>query len=136
MNEEHIPKSPTQNSSRFNPKIEGLLAYLFGWIGGLVIFLIEKNNKEVRFHALQSIVFNICVVAILLPVLLVSTGLGEILYGMNKTVGLIVGIPLTILLQIMQIGTLLLWILLMVKAYKEEHYKLPVIGNIVEKYIK
>jgi Predicted membrane protein len=37
----------------------GLLSYLFGWIGGLVLFLVEKDNREVRFHAAQSILLSI-----------------------------------------------------------------------------
>ena len=135
MNDEPKPIVPTQNSGGLNPKTAGLLAYLFGWLGGLIILLIEKDNKEVRFHALQSIAFNICVAIILFPVNFISIGLGEILYHTNKTLGLIVGIPLTILFNVTLIGILIFWISLMIKAYKEEHYKLPFIGNFVEKYV-
>ncbi len=36
--------------------IEGALAYLAGWITGLVFWFLEPENKFVRFHAMQSIV--------------------------------------------------------------------------------
>ena len=36
--------------------VAGLLCYLVGWITGLIFFLIEKENKFVRFHALQSLI--------------------------------------------------------------------------------
>src|SRR5215472_15274355 len=35
----------------------GLLCYLFGWVTGLIFFLLEKENHFVRFHAMQSILF-------------------------------------------------------------------------------
>jgi uncharacterized membrane protein len=39
--------------------VSGLLAYLFGWVTGLVFFLIEKEHREVRFHAAQSILVSV-----------------------------------------------------------------------------
>ena len=135
MNEKRTPGSPTQKSSTLNPKIAGLLAYLFGWLGGLIILLIEKDNKDVRFHALQSIAFNVVIFAFFLIFVPVSIVLGEIIYSANKVLGLIIGAPITILGWVLQLGTLFFWILLMIKAYNEEHYKLPIIGDKVEKYV-
>ena len=135
MNEKRTPGSPTQKSSTLNPKIAGLLAYLFGWLGGLIILLIERNNKEVRFHALQSIAFNIGFIVIYVPFTLVGIVVGEVVFGINKILGLIVGIPITLIGWAMPVGGLVFWILLMIKAYNEEHYKLPIIGDKVEKYV-
>lgn len=132
MNEEQVP--PTQRSG-MNPKVAGLLAYLFGWLGGLTILLIEKDNKEVRFHALQSIAFNIVMVASYLVLFAGFGTLAEIVYSTNKSLGFLIGLPITILIWALQLGGLVFWILLMVKAYNEEHYKLPVIGDKVEKYV-
>ena len=36
--------------------LEGLLCYVIGWITGIIFLLLEKDNKFVRFHAVQSIV--------------------------------------------------------------------------------
>ena len=37
-----------------NPKLMGALAYLLGPITGILFLLMEKGNKFVRFHAMQS----------------------------------------------------------------------------------
>ena len=106
----------TKTSTGMEQNIAGLLCYLAGWITGLIFFLIEKENKFVRFHAMQSIItFGG------LTVLFMVLGFIPILGWML--------IPIIALLQ------LVLWILLMVKAYQGERFKLPVIGDLAEKNI-
>src|SRR5712691_9664175 len=36
-------------------RLERVLAYAFGWVSGLILFLLEKN-RNVRWHAAQSMV--------------------------------------------------------------------------------
>ena len=45
-----------KTSTGLDENIAGLLCYVLGWISGLVFILIEKENKFVRFHAIQSII--------------------------------------------------------------------------------
>ena len=45
-----------KTSTGMNQNVAGLLCYLAGWITGLIFFLIEKENRFVRFHAMQSII--------------------------------------------------------------------------------
>ena len=99
------------------PNVAGLLCYLFGWVSGLIFFLIEKDGY-VRFHAMQSIIFSaaVCVLSIIFGILFMVPFVGWILF------------------TILWIGTLIIWILLMVKAYQGERWKLPVIGDLAEKY--
>lgn len=106
----------TTTSTGLNQNVAGLLCYLVGWVSGLFIFLIEKENKFVRFHAMQSII-TFGGLTILYMVLAYIPVIGWIL------------IPFVGLLQ------LALWILLMVKAYQGEQFKLPVIGDLAEKKI-
>jgi len=96
--------------------LEGLLCYALGWVSGLIFLILEPNNAFVRFHALQSLV----------------TFLG--LFIISFVVGLVpvLGVLANVLLLPLQI---VLWILLMVKAYKGERYKLPVAGDFVEKQL-
>jgi len=100
--------------------VEGLLCYVFGWITGLIFLLTEKENKFVKFHALQSIFFSIAsfVLGILGMVLAFIPVIGQLL---SPAVGLAVFV---------------LWIILMIKAYKKEMYKLPVIGDMAENQVK
>ena len=101
-------------STGMDQNVAGLLCYLAGWITGLIFFLIEKENKFVRFHAMQSI----------------------ITFGGLTMLFMVLGfIPILgwALFPILGIVQLVLWILLMVKAYQGEQFKLPVIGDMAEK---
>jgi len=106
------------SSTGLDSNIGGLLSYVLGWITGLIFFLIEEKDEFVRFHAMQSlIVFGaITVVSIVLGILFMIPFLGPVLGAF------------------FWIATVVLWIILMVKAYQGERYKLPIAGNLAEKY--
>ncbi|MGM8211173.1 DUF4870 domain-containing protein [Virgibacillus sp. W0430] len=106
----------TKASSGLDENIAGLLCYLVGFVTGIIFLLIEKENRFVRFHALQSIItfagiFILSFVLTALPV-----------------IGWIIGILLSPL-------SVILWIILMVKAYQGKMFKLPIAGNIAEKQL-
>jgi len=93
--------------------VAGLLCYLGVWITGIVFLVIEQKNKFVRFHALQSIVtFGALTVA-------------SVLLNWIPFVG-------GFFSAIIGILAFILWILLMVKAYQGELYKVPVAGQVAE----
>jgi uncharacterized membrane protein len=96
--------------------IEALLCYALGWVTGLVFLLLEQKNAFVRFHAMQSL-------ATFLGLFIITLVIGFI-----PVLGLLVNILIWPL-------SLVLWIVLMVKAYKGERYKLPVVGDFVEKQL-
>ncbi|MBU2563475.1 MAG: DUF4870 domain-containing protein [Actinobacteria bacterium] len=52
-----------KSSTGMEPKIAVLLAYLFSWLGGLIILLIEKENRFVKWNALQALILGIVEVA-------------------------------------------------------------------------
>jgi uncharacterized membrane protein/ribosomal protein L40E len=115
------PKA-TGSTTSLEPNIAGLLCYVLGWVTGLVFILIEKENKFVRFHAMQSIVTfgALTVLSILLSILSRIPAIGILFW----ILGIIVGIL-----------AFVLWIVLMVKAYQGERFKLPIAGDIAEKHI-
>lgn len=107
-------ESPQEASSTgLDPNLAGLLCYLAWFITGIVFIVIEKKNRYVRFHAFQSLaVFGaLFVLSVILPVLP------------------LIGGPLAFLVGV---GSLILWILLMVKAYQGERFKLPLAGDWAE----
>jgi uncharacterized membrane protein len=105
----------TKTSTGLDENVAGLLCYVLVWVSGLVFFLIEKKNKFVRFHAMQSIiVFGVLFVA-------------SIVLGWIPFIGFVIGWLISIL-------AFVLWIILMVKAYQGEKFKLPWAGNLAEKY--
>ena len=99
------------------PNLAGLLCYVAWWVTGIIFFVLEKENKEVRFHAMQSI----------------------IVFGAITVVSIILNfIPFIgwIIAWLLWVLSIVLWIILMVKAYKGEHYKIKWAGDIAEKQVK
>jgi uncharacterized membrane protein len=105
----------------------GALCYALGWITGLIFFFIDKR-PYVRFHAAQSIV-----VFGGLHILEFALGMffGFGLFGGfgGGVVGFGIG---TLIYMVLSIGGLILWILLMVKAYQGQRFRVPIAANIAE----
>jgi len=94
------------------------LCYLLGLITGILFLVLApyNQNKTVRFHAFQSIFFHIAF--IIFWILL----------------GMILPISVSLILSpLVGLAALVLWILLMWKAYQGQKLKLPVIGDLAEK---
>ena len=104
------------------------LSYLFLLIGGLIFYFGEKQNRFVRFHAMQSILFN----AFWIVLFIVIFTLQPVFYA---TVILTpVALVLTCLTFLLLIAALVLWIVLMVYAFQGKYFKLPVIGDYAERF--
>lgn len=107
-------KDQGKTSTGLQANVAGLLAYLLGVITGIIFYLIEKDNKFVRFHAMQSIV----VFGALFVLSMVLNFIPVIGWALLPILGLL---------------GLILWIVLMIKAYQGEYFKLPIAGDIAEK---
>ena len=117
-----------ETSTNMDPKLAALLAYLFGWVGGLIFYIIESKNKYIRFHALQSILFNVSV-----SIAFILLGVVFGILGAIPGVGVVFALLGGLIYFGLAIGSLVVWIILMVKAYQGEKWLLPVIGDIAEK---
>jgi uncharacterized membrane protein len=104
--------------------LAGALAYLLGLITGIIFFAIEKENKFVRFHAMQSILFCVAwiILGVALSVLMMIPVLGWIISILGY---LIIGL-----------GGFILWLFIMYKAYQGEQYLLPVVGEIALRQVQ
>lgn len=105
--------SPT---SGIEENVAGLLCYVLGWVTGIIFLLIDKR-PFVRFHAAQSIV--------------VFGGLTVIRIGLGMMTVFAHGMFWALFSLITVIG-FVLWILLMIKAYQHELFKLPIAAPIAE----
>ncbi len=104
-----------KSSTGLAENVAGLLCYVLGWVSGLVFVLIEQENKFVRFHAIQSIyVFGVLTVA-------------SIILGWIPFIGVVFS-------WIIGVVGVVLWIILMIKAYQGAKYKLPWAGDLAEKW--
>lgn len=134
------PPSSSSPLGGMDPKIAAAISYI--WIVGVIFFILEKENKFVRFHALQSILFGVAnsIILILLGILaFVLTfvfGIGGAMVGgaMQSLVGLLIGL---VWLLFWLIGLLMFAGLIFsaVKAYQGQKFKLPIIGNIAENMV-
>src|ERR1043165_8917681 len=66
------PAQVAKSSTGLDENIAALLSYIAGWISGLVFFLIEKDSRLVRFHAMQSLLLNVLVIVVGIVVLVVT----------------------------------------------------------------
>ena len=110
--------------------IAGLLCYLFGWISGLIFLLLDKR-PIVRFHAAQSIGLTVGAGVVVIGFWIVTLILGII----TTMMGFPIGFLTALLFPLIILGIFALFIYCMFKAYKNEKFKVPVIGNIVEKMV-
>src|SRR5713226_1126918 len=109
--------------------VAGLLCYLFGWISGLIFLLIDKR-PFVRFHGAQAIAFNVAI----FPLWIIYLILNFVLMGVTAAMHIPgLGLLTWFLVPVMGLAIFATWIFLMYKAYSREKFKLPIIGNIVEK---
>jgi uncharacterized membrane protein len=99
-----------RSSLNMSENIVALVAYLFGWLSGLIVLLLEKESKFVRFHALQSLIF----------------------FGaMSLILGILGRLPIIgwLLAALGGIATFGFWIIGMVKAYRGELFRFPIVGD-------
>lgn len=106
------PAPTSSGTESMDPKLSALLCYLLSIIGGIVFYMISKD-KFVRFHAMQSIILGAVFVVI------------DVLFWF---------IPFVFFFGwIIWLGFLALSVVMMIKAYNGEKYKLPIIGDIAER---
>ena len=96
-----------KSSTGLDENVAAFLCYLFGFITGIVFLVVERKSSFVKFHAMQSTI----------------TFLG--LFVISLILGWIPVIGVLIL-----IVSLILWLLLMIKALQGIRYSLPIVGKI------
>lgn len=93
-------------------KTAGALCYALGWVTGLLFLLAEKENKTVRFHAMQSLMF----------------------FGGMMVIGLVPVIG-WLLWPLIMIFSFIVWLMSIYKAYNGEEFELPIVGKLAKKQL-
>jgi uncharacterized membrane protein len=110
---------PLRNKSSIgvDENLAAALAYLAWFVTGIIFLLIEKNSRFVRFHAMQSTLF-------FLPLAIAHV--------------VLLGIPIFgwILGFFVWAGGLVIWLVLMFKAYQGDRFKLPIVGDLAEQQVR
>ena len=116
------------------------LGYPIGIIA-LIVFIIEKENRFARFHALQSLLCHIAWVVVFIVVAVLFTIIGILAAAISSTssAGGAVGGLLGILITLVWLGVVLAYIGALLfaafKAYSGSWFKFPIIGNMAEKIV-
>jgi uncharacterized membrane protein len=107
------------------PNVAGALTYLAGLITGIIFLVIDpyKSDRFVRFHAFQSILFNVAWIALWI----VWSIAGLLLGAVTKGLFFLLQVPVDLLLMVAGFG---IWIYLMYSAYQRKTMMLPFIGPI------
>ena len=113
-----------KSSTGMEPKIAVLLAYLFGWIGGLVIWLLEKENKFVKWNALQALILGIVEVG---GIIIFTAILGWIPF---------IGFLFLALGWLIWSAGWILGIVAIVMAFQGKTFRIPGIASLTDKYFK
>jgi len=98
-----------RSSTGLDENVAGFFCYLLGFITGIVFLVLEKESRFVKFHARQSTITFLS------------------LFVISFAFGWIPGIGILIF-----IFSLILWLILMVKALRGEKYMLPIVGKLAE----
>jgi uncharacterized membrane protein len=125
-----VAVAPAAGSTAMSSNVVGLLTYVLGFITGIIFLVIEpyKNDKFVRFHAFQSIFFNVAIIVFWIAYSIVGSILGFVAFGFMAVVMGLVGL-------LISLAILAYWIFLMYKAYSHELYKIPFIGDLAAKQV-
>ena len=128
------PVQTAKSSTGLDENIASLLSYVFGWVSGLIFFLIEKDSRLVRFHAMQSILLNAAALVVGIVLWIAWAILAIIFSQVSDVLASLVSFVLGLLILVFYIGLLIAVVFCLIKAYQKQYFKLPVIGNFAEKF--
>jgi uncharacterized membrane protein len=133
------PPPGQQTSIGLAPNIAAALSYI--WIIGLILFFIEKENKFVRFNAMQSVLYGVTwmIVMIVLGILSailavifgVAAGAAGNAGGIISIVFSLISLIIWLIVPLIYVGGLI-WGA--IKGYQHVVFKFPIIGNMAEKF--
>jgi uncharacterized membrane protein len=121
--------APAGNQSLgMEENLASALAYIP--IVGLIFLLVDpyKNNKVVKFHSLQSLFYCGAWIVIGIALAIFSAIMFAILpYSMAW-------LSLTVW-RLVELGLVIGWIIMVVKAYQRQRFVMPIIGPLAEKQV-
>jgi len=109
-------QASSDTSTGLMPNVASLLCYVGGWISGIIFFILEQRNMDIRFHAAQSI--------IVFGILTITGTILSLIPVIGNAFSAIIGIIAVIL-----------WVVLMVKAYNGERYRIIWAGDIADNIV-
>ena len=129
MNRERMTRSSRMTgdgptSLGLSERVERVLTYPLGWLTGLFFFLVERKNRNVQWHAKQSM-------AVFIPLSLLWWLLGLVkgLFASIWLIGWLFGVAFGFLQFVFGWAIILLVVWLILMAWFKPDYRLPFISN-------
>jgi len=106
-----------KSNKTLDPNTANALCYILGWISGIVMLILEKNDEKIRFHALQSII----------------TFGSLTLFSLVTSVLPFIGLPIS---SLANIAVVILWLVLLLNAFQGEDIRLPYVSQYADEWVK
>lgn len=135
--ENEPPVATGETESGLDENVAGALSYLFGFVSGLILYLVEQDNPFVRFHAAQSMVVTGLVVVAYIVMGIVGTIVSSVLFTSTSTffIGSIISLVLGLIWLVLALGAFALWVYLMVRAYQGKTPRIPIAAGIADNLV-
>lgn len=127
----------TQTDSGMDENVMAALSYVLGFVTGIIVYLIERDNEYVRWHAAQSMaVFGLLFVANIALSTISATlftsfafsSAGSVVFGLLSLV-------LSLASLALGLGALVAWVYLMVRAYQGETPRIPIAAGLADRIV-
>ena len=113
------------SSRGLDQQLERLLCYLGWWVTGLVFLFVEREDRDLRFHAAQSlVVFG----TISIVFFLWGSATAIVLFWIPQSFQLFQAVG-----NLLWLATVILWLFLLMKAWRGETWRVPVAGDLALK---
>lgn len=128
--EDTVKQDESTATKKQDDNLMAAIAYPLGFITGLIVYIMykEKGNKFVLFHAIQSTISSVILTVIMIPLAIFLMLIGIVIPAIGCLLDLIILIPVAI-------ASLAFLAFMMYKAYNGEKFKIPVVGEMAEKYV-
>lgn len=121
------PSGNAATSTGLEPNIAAGIAAVFGWIGGLIFFFVEKKSTFVRFWAAQLAVLWLGVVAVMIALSIVSMILSQISNLFAILFGLIS--------LVIWLGCFVMWVITLIKTFGGKEWRIPFVADLADKLV-
>jgi len=117
------PLGPT--TLNMEPNVAAGLSYLT-WIAGLIFFLMEKQNRFVRFHAMQEMLLTAAWIIVQIVL--------SIIFGILGSISVTLALISTPISSLIGLAAFVLWVICIVNAFQGKYFKIPFIGDYAERW--
>lgn len=124
----HTEATRAESIGGLDRNVVAALAYVFGFISGLIVYLLEEDDDYVRYHAAQSMVVFGALIVLAIAVNIMSTFflfLNGLFFGL-------IDLLFSLVWMFVSLAILVLWVYLIIQAYQGKQPRVPIAADIAE----